>query len=245
MKKRIHLIDEIRGLAIILMVFYHGFYLLGYEFGFELMEKAQRFFEPLQPPFACLFILISGMSSCFSRSNLKRGLKLLAIALGFTGVTVFLLPRLGIEEAEIHFGILHLLSVSMLVFALVRPLLQRIDERLGFAVFALLFFLCYNLQSGQLLWFELPRGIYANELTAVLGFPPRGYYSADYFPVFPYIFMFVCGTYLGKYATQKPLPAGFYKVHCAPLAAVGRKTLIIYIIHWPIIFLLGLIISKI
>ncbi len=245
MNKRLNLIDEIRGLAIILMVIYHGFYLLGYQFGFELMEKAQLFFEPLQPPFACLFILISGMSSCFSRSNFKRGIRLLLISLGFTAVTVFLLPRFGIERAEIHFGILHLLSVSMLLFSLVRPLLEKINEKAGFVIFALLFFACYNLQTGEFLWQELPQELYQNELTAVFGFPPAGYYSADYFPLLPYVFMFLCGTYLGKYARENELPKQFYKLHCAPLAAIGRKTLIIYIIHWPIIFLLGLIISKI
>ncbi len=244
MKNRINLIDEIRGLSIILMVFYHGFYLLGYQFGFEFLAQAQKFFEPLQPPFACLFILISGMSSCFSRSNFKRGARLLLIALGFTAVTCLLLPRFGFEDAAIHFGILHLLSVSMLVFALLRPILQKISEKLGFIIFAVLFFLTYSVQSGSVFGISLPSSIYLNEFTAILGFPPQGYYSADYFPLLPFLFMFLCGTYLGKFVLENELPERFYSGFCPALAAIGKKTLIIYIIHWPIIFILGLIISK-
>ncbi len=241
--KRIHLIDEIRGLAIILMVFYHAFYMLGVQFGFELMNDAQKFFEPLQPPFACLFILISGFSSNLSRSNFKRGFRLLLIALGFTAVTVFLLPRFDITGAEIHFGILHLLSVSMLLFAVSRKGLEKIPEAVGVAVCLVLFILTYNVQSGKLLWLDLPDTLYVNELTAVFGFVPSGYYSADFFPILPFVFMFLCGTFFGRAAEKKQLPEQFYKLHFAPLAAIGRKTLIIYIIHWPIIFLLGLIIS--
>lgn len=244
-KPRIHLIDEIRGLAIILMVFYHAFYLLGYQFGFELMSDAQKFFEPLQPPFACLFILISGYSSYLSRSNFKRGIRLLLIAFGFTAVTVLLLPKFGLTGTEIHFGILHLLSVSMLLFALLRKYLERIPEKIGIAVSLFLFILTYSVQNGKLLLLDLPDFLYANELTAVFGFTPIGYYSADYFPILPYVFMFLCGTFFGRYFDKNTLPRQFYTMHFAPLAKIGQKTLIIYIIHWPLIFLMGLIISKI
>ncbi len=228
-----------------LMVFYHGFYLLGDVFGFELMTKTQQFFMPLQPPFACVFIFISGMCSYFSRSNLKRGIKLLIIAMGFTAVTVLLLPKFGITGGEIYFGVLHLLSVSMLIFAVTKPLLEKINIKAGFVIFALLFFVTYNLQSGKLFFFNLPATLYLNKLTAVFGFPPIEYYSADYFPLFPFLFMFLSGTFFGKFAAENQLPELFYKKHFPLLAAIGRKTLIIYIVHWPIIFLLGLIISKI
>lgn len=244
-KPRIHLIDEIRGLAIILMVFYHAFYLLGYQFGFELMSNAQRFFEPLQPPFACLFIFISGFSSNLSRSNFKRGVRLLLIALGFTAVTVLLLPKFGISGAEIHFGILHLLSVSMLAFSFLKKPLEKVPEKLGIAVCLLLFIMTYGIQNGRLLFVDLPDALYANELTAVFGFIPDGYYSADFFPILPYIFMFFCGAFFGRFCENNPLPEQFYRIHFAPLSAVGQKTLIIYVLHWPLIFLIGLIISKI
>ena len=138
-RRRVHLIDEIRGVSIILMVFYHAFYIIGHFFGVDLMQKAQVFFEPLQPLFACLFIFISGISSNLSRSNLKRGLRLFAIALGFTLVTAVILPRFDITGAEIIFGILHLLSVSMLAFALLRKPLEKVPTLVGMAVCIVLF----------------------------------------------------------------------------------------------------------
>lgn len=244
-RPRIHLIDEIRGLAIILMVFYHAFYLLGYQFNIELMSEAQKFFEPLQPPFACLFILISGYSSNLSHSNFRRGLRLLLVSLGFTAVTVLLLPRLGFYGAEIYFGILHLLSVSMLLFALTQKLTAKIPERVGIIFCLFLFVLTYSVQNGKLLFFDLPAFLYANGFTAIFGFMPAGYYSADYFPILPYVFMFFCGAFIGRFFEKNTLPRQFYALHCKPLAAIGQKTLIIYILHWPLIFVLGLIISKI
>lgn len=243
-RQRIHLLDEIRGLAIILMVFYHAFFLFGYFFGFEFMQKAQLFFEPLQPLFACLFILISGISSNLSKSNLKRGTRLLLIALGFTAVTVGVLPRFGVEDAEIIFGILHLLSVSMLLYALLEKLLSKVPMNVGAVVCLVMFFATYSVQSGKLIFWQLPDFLYANSLTATFGFPPDGFYSADYFPLFPFVFMFFAGTFFGRLAENNAFPAEFYRSRCKPLAAVGKKTLVIYVLHWPILFLLGLIISK-
>lgn len=243
-KRRIYLLDEIRGLAIILMVFYHAFYMFGSFFDMEFMSAAQKFFEPLQPPFACLFILISGISCNLSHSNFVRGARLFAIALGFTLVTAVILPKFGIDGAQIIFGILHLLSVSMLLFALLKKPLSKIPTAVGFAVNTLLFFVLYSVPSGSIFGFDLPQVLYANSFTAALGFAPAGFYSADYFPLIPFVFMFLAGTFMGRFLFNGDLSEGFYKLRCRPLAAIGRKTLIIYIAHWPIIFLLGLIISK-
>ena len=243
-RQRVYLIDEIRGLSIILMVFYHAFFMLGYFFEIEFLAKAQVFFEPLQPFFACLFIFISGISSNLSRSNFKRGIRLLGIAIGFTLVTAVILPKFGITGAEIYFGVLHLLSVSMLMYALLKKPLSKVPTTVGVIGMLLLFALTYPIQDGKLLWYDLPREIYDMEWLAPLGFPSYGFYSADYFPVLPFIFMFFAGTFFGRLAEKNALPKSWYVSRCKPLSAIGKKTLIIYIAHWPIIFLIGLIISN-
>lgn len=242
-RRRIHLIDEVRGLSIILMVFYHAFFMLGYFFEIEFLAKAQVFFEPLQPVFACLFIFISGISSNLSRSNFKRGLRLLGIALGFTLVTAVILPRFDITGAEIYFGVLHLLSVSMLLYALLKKPLSKVHTTVGILVSLVLFALTYTVQKGSLLGFDLPDALYDLGFLAPLGFPGQGFYSADYFPLIPFVFVFFAGTFFGRLATSGKLPEWWYTQRCRPLAVVGGKTLIIYILHWPIIFLIGLIIS--
>lgn len=242
-RRRIHLIDEVRGLSIILMVFYHAFFMLGYFFEVELLAKAQVFFEPLQPFFACLFIFISGISSNLSRSNFKRGIRLLGIALGFTLVTAVILPRFDITGAEIYFGILHLLSVSMLLYALLKPIIAKVPTSVGIVVSLVLFAVTYMVPKGSLLWFELPDKLYAPGFPVLLGFPGNGFYSADYFPLIPFVFMFFAGIFFGRLAASGSLPEWWYTQRCRPLSVIGGKTLIIYILHWPIIFLIGLIIS--
>lgn len=243
--RRIYLIDEVRGLSIILMVFYHAFFILGDFFGFEFMHDTQVFFSPLQPLFACLFIFISGISSNLSRSNLKRGLKLLLIAAGFTVVTSLILPSFGIPGAEIVFGILHLLSISMLLYALLKKPLRKVPTNLGVAACFLLFVLTFSVQSGKLLWLDLPQSLYRYMLLAPFGFAPSGFYSADYFPLLPYVFMFFAGTFFGRLAQEDRIPQSWYVSRCRPLSEIGKKTLVIYVLHWPIIFVIGLIISKI
>lgn len=244
-RKRIYLIDEARGLSIILMVFYHAFFILGDFFSFEFMHKTQLFFSPLQPLFACLFIFISGISSNLSRSNLKRGLRLLLIAAGFTVVTALLLPKFGITGAEIFFGILHLLSISMLLYALLKKPLRKVPANLGVAVCFVLFVATFSVQSGKLLWFDLPDTLYHYGFLAPFGFPAHSFYSADYFPILPYMFMFFAGTFFGRLAEEDRIPQGWYVSRCRLLSEIGKKTLVIYVLHWPIIFVIGLIISKI
>ena len=92
-KGRIHLMDEIRGLCVLLMIFYHAFYTMSMLFHWELGTKLLVFFSPAEPFFAGLFILISGISSQLSHSNLIRGLKLLGVALALViALALFLWP---------------------------------------------------------------------------------------------------------------------------------------------------------
>ena len=105
-KGRIHLMDEIRGLCVLLMIFYHAFYTMSMLFHWELGTKLLVFFSPAEPFFAGLFILISGISSQLSHSNLIRGLKLLGVALALTLVTniiVQVLKSLLKKNPEISF----------------------------------------------------------------------------------------------------------------------------------------------
>ena len=57
-KKRIHLLDEIRGFAVFCMVLYHGFFILGELFEVEAATKLFDFFTPVEPFFAGIFIFV-------------------------------------------------------------------------------------------------------------------------------------------------------------------------------------------
>ena len=65
----------------------------------------------------------------------------------------------------------------------------------------LLFALLRNCPNGSL-GFEnlvicnLPGSLYRNHLTAYLGFPHDAFRSTDYFPLLPWIFLFLTGFFL-------------------------------------------------
>ena len=240
--KRIHLMDELRGFAVFCMVFYHGFYTLAFLMNQSWGEWLYRFFMPAEPWFAGLFILIAGISSNLTRSNLVRGVKLLGVALLVTLATAIAVP-----QELIVFGILHFLSVCMIAFGLVQLLRRRLGrtEEPPFrlwpvVVCAALFLVTRHLQSGYLqipflLRVTLPAGGYQSWL-APLGLPGPGFSSADYFPLLPWCFVFAAGTVVGRLAKAGKFPAWTYPSRVPFFSFLGRHALLIYIVHQPVIY---------
>lgn len=235
---RLHLLDEIRGFCIICMVFYHAFYSMFEIFNISFAQKLFDFFMPVEPFFAATFIIISGIVCHFSRSNLKRGLQLLAVACIITLVTV-IMTLFDFNEV-IYFGILHLLAVSILLFCLIKPLILKIPPIAGMIVSALIFFATYNISYGHIGFgnfsFTLPGSLYTTDWLFPFGIYSATFYSSDYFPIFPWLFAFVFGNFLGVYAMQGKFPKCFEKLRFRPLSSVGRHSLIIYVLHQPVIF---------
>ena len=160
LKNRIYFIDEIRGLAVFCMIFYHAFYLFDSFFGWEWAEKMFYFFMPLQPIFAGIFIFICGISCTFSKNNLKRGLVLLCVAIGFTVVTAVVMPALGFVDCEIYFGILHFLSVGIIIHSLLSKWKNKPAPAVGLALCAVLYAFTSTVENGylsygDLLYFEI------------------------------------------------------------------------------------------
>lgn len=233
--------DELRGIAIFCMVFYHAFFLLSEVFELNAGNELLNFFEPAQPIFAAMFIIISGISSRLSRSNLKRGIKLLMVAICMSAVTIYVLPKWGIDNVGIYFGILHFLSVSMIIFALIRPLTDKIKPEYGVLFCLVLYLLTYNISDGYIGLFNifrinLPDALYNTSYLFPLGFYNEYFHSADYFAVFPHIFMFLTGTFLGVSAAAGKAPKWAYKSRVRFFGFIGRHTLLIYILHQPIIY---------
>lgn len=235
---RIHLLDEIRGFMIICMVFSHAFYTMAYHFnigwGYELIDL----FYPMQPYFAGAFIFISGYCSRLSSSNLKRGGKLLAVSVALSIITYLLQHYGNMQGALILFGILHLLAVCMLLHALCDGFIYRINSVVGLIVCALLFVFTMNIARGYLgvglYRIDLPVALYQSDWLMALGFHSGNFYSADYFPLLPWIFLFFGGSFVN--GLFKKLPKFCYNQHIRPLAYCGRHSLIIYILHQPIIY---------
>ena len=247
-KKRYHLLDELRGFAVVCMVFYHAFYLLAFSFNLNIGFTLLNFFTPLEPIFASFFIFLSGICSFLTRSNTKRGLKLLAVALSITLVTAYLLPLINLTGFEIYFGVLHLLAVGMLLVALIKPIIEKIPSSVGFILCILIFFITYNTQNGYLGFGEfsvnLPEVLYERNLF-VLGFFGDDFWSADYFPILPWVFMFLAGAFIGKLENLGRFPK-YLEKSCVPIFKFfGKYALIIYIAHQPIIYGIFYVLGKV
>lgn len=238
---RIFFLDELRGFAVFCMVFYHGFFIIGDYFGLAAANWLFDFFTPVEPAFAGLFIAICGISCSLSSSNAKRGLILFGISLGLSLVTILILPLIGMEGLEIRFGILHFLSVCILLYALAEKKLKKIPVAAGLVACAMLYPFTSGIENGVLSYGELfvlklPDFLYKTDWLMPLGMYSDGFYSGDYFPVFPGIFIFLAGVFIGFYFTRTGFPEWSYKKRSRFFAFLGRRSLIIYIAHMPVIF---------
>lgn len=244
-KKRIHMLDEIRGFAIICMIFHHAFLdvgdVIGLSWGYDVFDALCT----VQPVFWAIFIIISGMCSRLSRNTVKRGIIVLACGGMITFVTTVVMHLFDFAGAEIYFGILHCLGVCMIITGLLMPLIKKIDYKVGAAVSAVLFLFFSTIESRTLCFgmISIPDSWYQFNVLAPLGFHNSSFYSADYFPVLPWIFMFFFGSFIGKTAVDERLPDVMYKKHSKFLSFVGKNSLWVYMAHQPILYALMFIIA--
>lgn len=241
-KKRVVLLDQIRGLSILLMVLYHGAYDLVFIFGIDIPIFTTSWMMWLQSFFASIFILISGIVSSYSRSNVKRGIQCFAIALGMTAVTWLILP-----EEKILWGVLHLLGFSMILFGLTEKLVQHLPQKLMGVLYFLLFLITFHISSRYIglmgkVFVELPINLYKTPWLFWLGFPNSTFFSSDYFPVLPWFFIFLLGTTIGPWFKSGKAPQRFYEGIGGGIGRFfsfcGRHSLWIYLLHQPILYLL-------
>lgn len=215
---RIWELDYLRGIAIVIMVLFHLIFNLNEFYNIPIAYE-QGIIYYLGKLAASLFIFISGISCTLSRSNLKRGLLLLGLALGITIITSYAVPG-----SNIFFGILHLLGLSILIY----PIFKNINP------FVLLFIGTLIIISGQFTHqITMP-----NNILAPLGLLGDSFFSMDYYPIFPWFGLFLLGVATGKlvYKDKKSL----FKVDLgkSTLVPLGQHSLLIYLVHQPILLAL-------
>lgn len=217
--QRIQLMDAARGLCIILMICHHWAFDL-YLFGFipDSLIFGSWLTDFLSPLFASLFIFISGIASRFSRSNVKRGIKTMGAAILVTIGTY-------IVGEPVIFGVLHFYGVAMVLYGLLGKHLDKLPQKLAPILWAVLFVLCYVFLLHRS--YDVP-GLWW------LGIHAPDFYSSDYYPLLPWIFMFLLGTWAGTYVKEGRLPDWFYDTKVKFLPKVGSYGLIIYLVHQPI-----------
>jgi len=180
-------------------------------------------FKVLQTFFALAFIVISGISFNLSRSPIMNGLKILGAASVVTIAT-----RIFTPDLPIRFGILHFLGAAILLTAIFKKSLEKIPQKIALPILAGLFvatnsYFPINIKSE----YFYPLGLVSDNFT-----------SSDYYPLIPWIFAFLFGTYLAKPLIEGRVPQWISSLRIPIVNFCGRNTLLIFLIHQPL--LLGL-----
>jgi uncharacterized membrane protein len=227
-------IDVTRGIAILMMIVYHTVFDLSF-FGMYPVNATTgpwRFFAYAT---ASLFLLVVGISLVVSHDRaavtlsgfsltkkfLIRGAGIFAL-----GLLVTVATWLYLHEGFVIFGILHLIGISVIL----APIFFRFRKfNVTIGIFCIAAGYSIATLSGP--DFLLPLGII-----------PSGFTSVDYTPLFPWFGMVLVGMGLGSWLYEgavrrfslKPLP----EFIVSPLAFLGRHSIMIYLVHQPVIILL-------
>ncbi len=233
-ERRIVLLDELRGFALVCMVIHHSFYDINYVFG---AHWAGVVFDKLcvfQPIIWAVFIIVSGICCSLSRSPIKRGIIVFVCGAAVTFVTAFIMPKIGLDGAEIYYGILTFMGISMILAGILKPIVKKIPIIIGIMLCVLFYLMTYKIGDENLIFglisFKTPQ----NDALAVLGIHSNSFYSADYFPLLPWVFIYFVGVNFGR--IKNKFPEFTYRMRVKPLAFIGRQSLWVYILHQPVLF---------
>ena len=224
MKKRIWELDALRGLLLLLMVLVHLYYDLAELFafaGFSLTEPFRR----LMAWGGVSFVLLSGCCASLGSHPLRRGMQVLACGLLVSAVTAGLALVSHNGAMAVRFGVLHCLGCCMILWVFLRKMPS----------FVLIFTSVWLILAG--LW--LRQRSFSFSWLLPLGFMPRNFVTVDYFPLLPHLGFFLLGAVVGKRLCRRGnglLPEAFgNRKFFRFLGFCGRHSLLIYLLHQPVI----------
>lgn len=237
-KERFYLLDGLRGLTLLSMIAYHGMYDLVMIYHMPWVWFWTKPGYIWQQSICWTFILLSGFCWRLGRNPAKRGLIIFAGGLVITAVTCLFIP-----SERILFGILTFTGTAMVALVPLSRWLQRIPAAAGLLGSGILFFLTRNINDGYLgfesiILGKVPEGLYRGVVMTFLGFPEPGFFSGDYFSFFPWIFLYLCGYFLYEALMQWESVKKVLKWRVPVLEWIGRNTLVIYMLHQPVLMVI-------
>tara|TARA_Y100000034_G_scaffold134695_2_gene203886 strand:+ start:4971 stop:5660 length:690 start_codon:yes stop_codon:yes gene_type:complete len=214
-------LDFFRGSAILSMIIYHVFFQLWF-FGIYSGDVLSGWWYIFARSIAITFLLLVGISIVLSYHNRKSNFRNLyrgKIVL-LSALAVSLVTFLTFSEYAIYFGVLHFIALMLLL----SPLMVRLK------VYPLAFLSIFSIMIG--FWFK--KLIVESEYLFWTGLKSSAFKTFDYFPIFPWIGVVLLGVLLGKvyYRNAKSLDFFNFKV----LNWFSRNSLLIYLIHNPLIY---------
>lgn len=234
--KRYRILDIIRGITILSMIAYHTIWDLVYIFGWRLDWYHSDIAYLWQQSICWTFILLSGFCWSLGKKKYKRAIVVLLAGGLISGVTLIFMP-----ENRVLFGVLTLLGSCMLLQSLLEPVYRKWNSIAGMLGSFGIFLICKNVNQGylgigQFKLCGLSQDWYDNLFTAFLGFPPKDFYSTDYFSFIPWYFLFLTGYFLYQFLKEKELLQKLPDICFLPFEWLGRKSLLLYMLHQPLVF---------
>lgn len=233
---RYTVIDILRALSIIAMVIYHTLWDLIYIYQADIPFFHSKGAYIFQQSILWTFVIISGFCCSFGKHKLRRALYVMCGSFAITLVTYIFSP-----DSLILFGVLTFISSAMIIMIPLDKLLSKVNPIIGMIISFLLFAVTKNAMKGYIGLFNLkllclPDVLYANYLTSYLGFPHAGFFSSDYVPIIPWIFLYIFGYFMYQTFKKHDLLKHLSIIKCKPLEFIGRHSLIIYLLHQVIIY---------
>lgn len=231
--KRYYILDYIRAFVILNMVLYHILWDMVYVFDADIScfdGVAGHIWER----FICMsFIILSGFCWSLSSNHIKRGIIIFLCGFIISVVTVLFTP-----DVVIIFGILTFLGSTVLIMIFLDKLLKYIPSAIGMIISFLLFVSIYRINTGKVLFgfIKIPLYLYSGELMTYLGFMEKGFYSADYFSLLPWLFLFVFGYFLYGFMRERNILYILQGRQIKTIEFISRNSLLIYVLHQPVIY---------
>lgn len=222
--RRIIFIDILRCVAIIAMINFHFAYDLAvfYHYPIDYEHGLWQFVQVVMA--GGLFIFVSGWTASLSRRSWYN-----LACIGICALLVSLVTYYQFADEYVRFGILHFIFVANLLYTLV---LNRLSN--------------YILTSIALLTVLLTRIVWQIDVEHTyllwLDITPAGYQSVDHYPLLPWLSVFIVGIIWGRSSTAAQLAKT--NIHFRGLRYIvtcSKHSLVIYILHQPIILLLLMI----
>jgi uncharacterized membrane protein len=223
---RRHEVDMVRGVAVLLMVAFHFSFDLAHFGVIQQDFYTDPFWLNARTLIVTLFLGVSGISlhlatrEGIDMRRVGRRFAVLAGAAGLVSVATFAV----FPVSWVRFGVLHFLALAgILGLAFVR-LSWAVNLALGLAIIA----------AGVLLSHET----FDQPVLHWIGFMTHKPRTEDYVPLIPWFGVVLLGLSAGGYAyPAKTAPRlGAAPLRPGLLSLIGRHSLLIYLVHQPMLF---------
>lgn len=225
-------IDLLRGLAIVAMVFFHLMWDLWF-FGLTDQNIASARWQAFARSIGSTFIFVMGLSLALTayrlrmrdRSFARWALRRSAIVFAY-GMVISAATFLFVGSGWVRFGILHHAGAAIVFSILFVDLRWWINMLLGAGVLVIGAYL--NTLSAPIPWL-IPIGVVS-----------PGVIMVDYYPLLPWFGMALLGIAAGKALYPKgqrrfAMPDLSASAPIRALGLMGRHSLLIYLVHQPIL----------